>query len=172
VTRSPEARAECTDVSSPALAQGAAETPRGREGSGPRRASDLEGRSRRRVLLVEDDEDTRAMYAWAFKAGGWLVQVAVNGHEAVAMAPLFEPDVIVMDLHLPVVDGFEAIRRLREVERTRRIPVVALSGAERSKAEILARQAGCDAFLAKPFLPEDLRAFLDVLLSEWNDSSA
>src|SRR5258708_30085721 len=70
-------------------------------------------RLRPRVLLVDDDEDTREMYAWCMRAAGWIVETAADGADALLLAPVFEPDVIVMDLHLPTVDGIEATRRLK-----------------------------------------------------------
>jgi CheY-like chemotaxis protein len=112
------------------------------------------------------------MYAWAMRAGGWLVEAVVNGEEALWVAPDFEPDVIVMDLRLPVIDGLEATRRLKADTRTMHIPVVVCSGVEGSRAQVSARQAGCDAFIPKPCLPEHLRALLESLVRGRGDSSA
>jgi two-component system cell cycle response regulator DivK len=141
------------------------EKPLRRPGSGPRKMPCAEGRSKPRVLVVEDDGDMRELYSWGLLAGGWLVAVASDGQEALYFADDFEPDAIVMDLRLPVIDGFEAIRRLKSDERTSHIPVVAVSGANRSQAEDLARRAGCDAFVPKPCAPEDLCALLEDLVT-------
>jgi two-component system cell cycle response regulator DivK len=117
------------------------------------------------VLIVEDVADTREMYAWCMRAAGWLVETVVNGREAVLTAAVLLPDVIVMDLALPVLDGFEATRRLKVDPETRHIPIVAVSAQDREEAEARAKAAGCDLFLAKPCLPEDLRAILEQVVA-------
>ena len=105
------------------------------------------------------------MLAWCFRAGGWLVEGVVNGREGLVAASLLEPDVIFMDLDLPVVDGLEAIRRLKRDEDTRQIPVVACTGVGGPSAERDARAAGCDAFLVKPCEPEVIRALMEALVT-------
>jgi CheY-like chemotaxis protein len=117
--------------------------------------------SKPRVLLVEDDEDTREMYAWCLRAAGWIVEAAADGAEALVSALVFEPDVIVMDLCLPVVDGLEAARQLKASEMTRGIPIVACSAFDIGQADALARQAGCEGFVAKPCSPDDLCILLE-----------
>jgi CheY-like chemotaxis protein len=113
------------------------------------------------VLIVDDNDSTREMYAWCMRAAGWLVEEAADGEAALYAAALFQPDVIVMDLRLPVLDGIEATRRLRETELTRRIPIVACSALDRAAAD--AKNAGCSAFVTKPCPPEDLRALVESL---------
>ncbi len=115
-------------------------------------------RVRPRVLIVEDNDTTREMYAWSMRASGWLVEEAADGEAALYAAALFGPDVIVMDLRLPVLDGIEATRRLRETELTRHIPIVACSALNRAED---AKNAGCSAFVTKPCPPEDLRALVE-----------
>jgi two-component system cell cycle response regulator DivK len=117
-------------------------------------------RLRPRVLIVEDNDTTREMYAWSMRAAGWIVEEAVDGEAALYAAALFEPDVIVMDLRLPVLDGIEATRRLRVTELTRHIPIVACSALNRAED---AKNAGCSAFVTKPCPPEDLRALVESL---------
>ncbi len=106
------------------------------------------------ILLVEDFADAREMYAEYFRFVGHRVETAENGVEAISKALQLLPDVILMDLSLPVLDGWEATRRLKNDERTRAIPIVALTGNALQGHEERARKAGCDAFLAKPCLPE------------------
>jgi CheY-like chemotaxis protein len=112
-----------------------------------------------RILVVDDYEDNRQMYAELLAYAGYEVAEARDGAEAIAVAHRILPDLIIMDLSLPIIDGWEATRRLKAAERTRLIPVVALTGhapeglAGHSEA---ARDAGCDAFLAKPCSPETL----------------
>jgi len=108
------------------------------------------------VLIVDDFEDNRAMYAEFLTYSGYKVLEATNGAEAVDKATELVPDVVVMDLSLPVLDGWEATRRLKANPRTRHIPVLALTGHALEGHSQGARQAGCDEFLAKPCLPETL----------------
>jgi two-component system cell cycle response regulator DivK len=111
------------------------------------------------VLVVDDYEDNRQMYAELLAYDGYQVAEASDGAEAIATARRIVPDLIVMDLSLPVIDGWEATRRLKADDRTRHIPVLALTGhapeglVGHSEG---AHEAGCDAFLAKPCSPEKL----------------
>lgn len=109
-----------------------------------------------RVLLVDDYPDAREMYREYLQFTGFEVVEAANGLEALQRALDTTPDIILMDLSLPVMDGWEATRRLKADPRTAAIPVVALTG--HAVAGILegAKAAGCDAFVTKPCLPDDL----------------
>jgi two-component system, cell cycle response regulator DivK len=111
---------------------------------------------RQRVLVVDDYPDAREMYAEYLKYSGFDVIEAGNGKEALERALDSAPDIILMDLSLPVMDGWEATRRLKADKLTAGIPIVALTG--HALAGILegAKKAGCDAFVTKPCLPEDL----------------
>jgi CheY-like chemotaxis protein len=110
------------------------------------------------VLVVDDYEDAREMYATSLGASGFRVAEAETGEEAVAKATELLPDAIVMDLSLPGMDGWTATRTLKASARTRSIPVIALTGNARTDAPAAAREAGCDAFLVKPCLPDDMVA--------------
>lgn len=110
----------------------------------------------RRVLLVDDYPDAREMYSEYLKFSGFDVIEASNGVEALQRAIETSPDIILMDLSLPVMDGWEATRRLKEDARTAAIPVVALTGHALAGMFEGAKRAGCDAFVTKPCLPEDL----------------
>jgi CheY-like chemotaxis protein len=79
------------------------------------------------------------MLAWCIRAGGWLVEGVGNGQEGLVAASLLEPDVILMDLNLPVIDGVEAIRRLKRDEDTKHIPILACTGVGVASAEREAR---------------------------------
>jgi CheY-like chemotaxis protein len=108
------------------------------------------------VLVVDDFEDNRAMYVEYLEFQGFRVAEAVNGEEAVERATRLRPALVVMDLSLPVMDGWEATRRLKANPRTKDIVIIALTGhAEASHAK-KALDAGCDDFVAKPCLPEQL----------------
>jgi two-component system, cell cycle response regulator DivK len=112
--------------------------------------------ARPRVLLVDDYPDARDMYSEYLEYSGYDVIQAANGMEALQRAVDDKPDIILMDLSLPVMDGWEATRRLKADERTAGIPVVALTGHALAGISEGAKRAGCDAFVTKPCLPEDL----------------
>jgi hypothetical protein len=108
------------------------------------------------ILVVDDYEDAREMYAEYLQYSGFRVAEARNGLEAMEKAFELRPDLILMDLSLPVMDGWEATRRLKADGRTKSIPVVALTGHARAGHSEGARKAGCDAFVTKPCLPDAL----------------
>ncbi len=116
------------------------------------------------VLVVEDYQDAREMYAAYLQFSGFDVAEATNGEEAIAKAIELAPDIILMDLALPRMDGWEATRRLKGDPRTGDIPIVALTGHALAGHAEGARQAGCDAFVTKPCLPDALVAEIKRLL--------
>ncbi len=116
------------------------------------------------VLVVDDYEDAREMYAECLDASGFAVAQAETGDEAVAKALALMPALIVMDLALPGMDGWSATRAIKTDARTAMIPVIALTGHARSDASTAARDAGCDAFLTKPCLPDQIVEIVRRLL--------
>jgi two-component system cell cycle response regulator DivK len=118
------------------------------------------------VLVVDDFEDTRAIYAECLGHAGYGVIEAENGLEAVEKARDARPDVVVMDLSLPILDGWEATRRLKGDPRTKEIRVIVLTGHGLAEHARGAEQAGCDAFLVKPCLPRDLLGKVRSMLPE------
>ena len=108
------------------------------------------------ILVVDDYQDAREMYAEYLQFSGFRVAEARNGNEAVERAFALKPDLILMDLSLPGMDGWEATRRLKADEATKKIPIVALTGHALAGASEGARKAGCDSFVTKPCLPDDL----------------
>jgi len=106
------------------------------------------------VLVVDDYDDAREMYAESLMVCGFRVIEAADGLQAIELAQRLSPDVILMDLSLPGLDGWEATRRLKADARTMHIPVVALTGHALSSALDRAREAGCDRFVVKPALPD------------------
>ena len=108
------------------------------------------------ILVVDDYQDAREMYAEYLQFSGFRVAEARNGNEAVAQAFALKPDLILMDLSLPGMDGWEATRQLKADTSTRHIPIVALTGHALAGASEGARKAGCDSFVTKPCLPDDL----------------
>ena len=117
----------------------------------------------RMVLIVDDVADNRELYVQYLTFFGYRAAEAEDGHEALAKAADIKPDVIVMDLSLPGMDGWEATRRLKADPGTRHIPIIALTGHALSGSNEHAIAAGCDAFLTKPCDPEDLAAEIDRL---------
>jgi CheY-like chemotaxis protein len=117
---------------------------------------EMKNSDRPRVLLVDDYPDAREMYTEYLTFSGFDVVEASNGAEALQRAIETAPDIILMDLSLPVMDGWEATRRLKADKKTAAIPVVALTGHALAGISEGAKRAGCDAFVTKPCLPEDL----------------
>jgi CheY-like chemotaxis protein len=106
-------------------------------------------------VVVDDFADAREMYGEYLKFCGFRVAEAQNGVEAIDKAKRLKPDLILMDLSMPVVDGWEATRRLKADASTKGIPVVALTGhAMAGHSE--SKSAGCDVVITKPCLPHDL----------------
>jgi two-component system cell cycle response regulator DivK len=117
------------------------------------------------VLLVEDDVDGRRMYVDWLIGAGFTVHQAHNGLQALERAFDSTPDVVVTDLNIPGIDGFELTRRLKQDPRTSSIPVLAVTGyAAFASDPERARRAGCDAVLPKPCSPDELEAAIRSLM--------
>ena len=108
------------------------------------------------VLVVDDVADGREIVSEYLKLGGYELALAADGIEAVQQAQDLLPDVILMDVWLPKMDGLEATKRLRQDPRTKDIPIIALTAHGLASARSKALEAGCDAVITKPFLPEAL----------------
>jgi len=118
-----------------------------------------------KILYVEDNDDN--VYVVKHRLGrlGYTIVVASDGEQGVALAKSEQPDLILMDLSLPVVDGWEATRRIKADESTRRIPVLALSAHAMTEDRAQALAAGCDDYDTKPIDLPRLRAKIDALVS-------
>ena len=103
-----------------------------------------------KILLVEDNEMNRDMLSRRLERKGFEVVMAVNGEAGVEMASSDNPDLILMDLSLPVIDGWEATRRIKADPATQGIPVIALTAHAMASDEVKAREAGCDDYDTKP----------------------
>jgi CheY-like chemotaxis protein len=118
------------------------------------------------VLLVEDDRDGRRLYACWLRDAGFQVTEAHNGLQALERALDVRPDVVVTDLNIPGIDGFELTRRLRQDPRVSDVPILAVTGyAAFASDPARARRAGCDAVLPKPCSQEDFEAAIRALLA-------
>ena len=133
--------------------------------TGPIRKPGGTDRERPLILLVEDQADLRHLYASQLVISGFDVIEAENGAEAITHTTSRGPDVVLMDLSLPVVDGWEATRRLKSDERTAHIPVVALTAHDGSGELQRATRAGCDWFVPKPCPPDALIAEIRRVLT-------
>ncbi len=120
--------------------------------------------SPRTVLVVDDSEDTRVMYGAYLRHVGYHVREAATGAAALALARHEPIDVILMDIALPEMDGFEATRRLKADPETEQIPVVALTAYAVPPASERAAEAGCVAYLAKPCTPREVVATIERVL--------
>jgi two-component system, cell cycle response regulator DivK len=118
------------------------------------------------ILVVEDNEPSRDALCRRLERRGYTVRAAVDGEEAVAMADATLPDLILMDLGLPGIDGWEATRRLKGSEATRRIPLIVLSAHAMPNDREMALAAGGDDFDTKPVRFEQLLAKIEALLAK------
>lgn len=112
------------------------------------------------VLVVEDFEDNRFMMRRLLEMSGYRVVEAVNGNQAVEAAASEQPDIILMDLSLPQLDGLAATRRIREQQGSRRVPIVAVSAHDSADFHAEALAAGCNEYVTKPI---DFDQLVDLL---------
>jgi two-component system cell cycle response regulator DivK len=110
------------------------------------------------VLIAEDFEDARELYRDYFEFSGFAVETATNGREAITRAVELQPDIILMDASMPVLDGWQATKELKNNPATKQIPILALTAHAFEDAKKEAKEAGCDGFVTKPCLPDDLVA--------------
>ena len=117
------------------------------------------------ILIVDDVADTRELYSLYFRSRGCTVMTAQDGVAAIDVAQRHRPDAIVMDLSMPGLDGVSATRRLKRDARTRHIPILILTGYPMRAIRDGALEAGANAFLTKPCLPEDLEQHVQRLVA-------
>jgi CheY-like chemotaxis protein len=108
------------------------------------------------VLLAEDFEDARELYRDYLEFSGFDVLTVENGRDAIEQAVTVQPDIILMDASMPVLDGWQATRELKSNPKTKHIPVLALTAHAFDDARREAKDVGCDGFVTKPCLPDDL----------------
>ncbi len=118
------------------------------------------------ILLVEDFDDAREMYREFLEFSGFRVITARDGREALEQARELDPDLVLMDLSLPGIDGWEATRILKNDAATSHLTIVALSAHALAAEGERARKAGCDGFIAKPCLPGDLLTQIATYLGQ------
>jgi two-component system, cell cycle response regulator DivK len=116
------------------------------------------------VLLVDDEQDQRDLYKQYLLFAGYRVELATGGAAALDAAISMRPDVVIMDVSMPGMDGLEATRRIKELKATRQIPVIAVSAYGETPPE-WAVSAGCETFLGKPILPQDLAVEIERVIA-------
>jgi len=112
----------------------------------------------KRILIIEDQEDNRAILRDLLSTAGYSLIEAADGELGVQLAQSERPDLILMDIQLPVLDGYEATRRIRAMVELKSIPIIAVTSYALSGDEAKSRAAGCDSYVAKPFSPRELLA--------------
>jgi two-component system cell cycle response regulator DivK len=115
---------------------------------------------RRRILVVEDQEDNRRILQDLLTSAGYEVIEALTGEEGVTLAETQRPDLILMDIQLPGLDGYEATRRIKANPALQRVPIIAVTSYALSGDEAKAVAAGCDGYVTKPFSPRALLAVI------------
>jgi len=120
----------------------------------------------KRILVVEDQEDNRRILRDLLTSAGYQPIEAVTGEEGLTLAETHCPDLILMDIQLPGLDGYEATQRIKTNPALRHIPVIAVTSYALSGDEVKARAAGCDAYVTKPFSPRALLAKIREHLPE------
>jgi two-component system, cell cycle response regulator DivK len=121
--------------------------------------------SRQQILVVEDQEDNRTILRDLLTSAGFEVLEALTGEEGIQMAEAHRPDLILMDIQLPVVDGHEATRRIKSNPTLSAIPIIAVTSYAMSGDEMEAMRAGCDGYISKPFSPRSLLATVRDILT-------
>ena len=120
----------------------------------------------RKILLVEDNEDNRIIYRLTLAHFGYEVIEAADGETAVRLARETMPDLILMDVSIPGIDGWQATRMLKADERTERVPIVALTAHALATDRARAEEVGCDGYLAKPVEPRRVIEEIERVLAE------
>jgi len=118
----------------------------------------------KRILVVEDQEDNRQILRDLLASTDYEIMEAENGLEALAAVAKHRPDLILMDIQLPILDGYEATRRIKADPELRSIPIIAVTSYALSGDEAKAREAGCDAYVPKPYSPRQLLAKIKEFL--------
>ncbi|TAJ35679.1 MAG: response regulator [Reyranella sp.] len=118
----------------------------------------------KKILIVEDTEDNRQILRDLLGMAGYTLFEARDGAEGVAKAAEHRPDLILMDIQMPVMDGYEATRRIKANPELKAIPIVAVTSYALSGDEQKTRDAGCDAYIAKPYSPRQMLAKVRELI--------
>ncbi|MFC1621690.1 response regulator transcription factor [Candidatus Omnitrophota bacterium] len=121
---------------------------------------------KKRILIVDDEDDLRNMLKFRLEATGYTVLEASDGQEGLDMARAQKPDMIILDLMLPKMDGFKVCRMLKFDKIYKNIPVVMLTAKVQEKDKMIGQEMGADAYLTKPFEPNELVVKIKELLNQ------
>jgi DNA-binding response OmpR family regulator len=116
------------------------------------------------VLVADDDDDIRALVSYRLERSGYAVVAASDGEEALDLALEHRPRLAVLDVMMPKLDGYQLTRRLRELDETRRMPVILLTARAQEADVARGFDAGADDYIRKPFSPQELRARVQAIL--------
>lgn len=119
------------------------------------------------ILVAEDEREIRELIVFSLQMAGFRVLAVPNGREALDQAVIIAPDLILMDVRMPKMDGFEACRALKQQEKTKNIPVVFLSAKGQEGDIETGYEAGADAYFLKPFTPDELSGRLIKILTKY-----
>ena len=119
---------------------------------------------RARVLVVDDEPDLIRILEFGLKAAGYQVEIAVDGQEGLKKAREIRPDIILLDLMLPKLDGYKVCRLLKFDERYRQIPIIILSARTQEGDQALAKEMGANRFITKPYEFSEILAHIEALL--------
>src|SRR5262252_4422493 len=119
---------------------------------------------KKRILVVEDQEDNRQILRDLLANAGYDMIEAEDGEQAIKLAASHQPDLILMDIQLPLVDGYEATRRLKADPELKKIPIIVVTSYALSGDDSKAHDAGCDAYITKPYSPRQLLAKIKEFL--------
>jgi two-component system, cell cycle response regulator DivK len=124
---------------------------------------------KQRILIVEDQEDNRRILRDLLSSVGFELTEASTGDEGVRLAELSRPDLILMDVQMPVLDGYEATRRIKAKPELCEIPIIVVTSYALSGEDIKATAAGADDYIAKPYSPRELLAIVRRFLPQHDD---
>ena len=120
------------------------------------------------ILVIEDHEDNRRIMRDLLTSAGYAVIEAVTAEKGVAAAKIHSPELILMDIQLPDFDGYEATRRIKTDTEMKHIPIIAVTSYALSGDDVKAFEAGCDAYVSKPFSPRKLLVKINEFLTKKN----
>jgi two-component system phosphate regulon response regulator PhoB len=117
-----------------------------------------------RILIIEDDRDIVEMIEYNLKEEGYLTTAAYNGERGIELARKEKPDLVILDVMLPAIDGFEVCRTLKQQQSTAQIPIIILSAKSRETDKVVGLELGADDYVTKPFSPRELIARIKAIL--------
>jgi two-component system alkaline phosphatase synthesis response regulator PhoP len=120
--------------------------------------------ARRKILIIEDDRDIVEMVEYNLREEGYATVSALNGEDGVNLARSEQPDLIILDIMLPIVDGFEVCRTLKNNDTTSRIPIIILSAKSQETDKVVGLELGADDYITKPFSPRELIARIRAIM--------